>query len=63
MPTQAQTVELELAIYQSGYTVAAIGHLSGISRERLGKLMAGVEPTKEERETLQHLLAHWRPTF
>ena len=35
MPTQARTVELQLAIYQHGYTVAAVGHLSGISRERL----------------------------
>ena len=63
MPTQARTVELELAIYQSGYTVAAIGHLSGISRERLVALLAGAEPTQQERETLQRLLANWRPGF
>ena len=63
MPTQARTVELELAIYQSGYTVAAIGHLSGIGRERLARLIAGAAPTRQELETLQHLLAHWQPSF
>ena len=63
MPTQARTVELQLAIYQHGYTVAAIGHLSGISRERLVTLLAGAEPTQQERETLQRLLANWRPGF
>ena len=63
MPTQARTVELELAIYQSGYTVAAIGHLSGIGSERLAKLIAGATPTKQERETLKRLLAHWQPLF
>ena len=63
MPTQARTVELQLAIYQHGYTVAAVGHLSGISRERLVALLAGAEPTQQERETLQRLLANWRPGF
>ena len=48
MPTQARTVELELAIYQSGYTVAAIGHLSGIGLERLASLISGAEPTKQD---------------
>ena len=48
MPTQTRTVELQLAIYQHGYTVAAIGHLSGISRERLVTLLAGAEPTQRE---------------
>ena len=55
--------ELQLAIYQHGYTVAAVGHLSGISRERLVALLAGAEPTQQERETLQRLLANWRPGF
>ena len=63
MPSQARTVELEFAIYQAGYTVAAIGHLSGIPRERLMDLLSGAKPTKHERETLQRLLANWRPTF
>jgi len=63
MPTQARTVELELAIYQSGYTVAAIGHLSGIGLERLANLIAGAEPTLREREILQRLLAHWLPSL
>lgn len=63
MPTQARTVELELAIYQSGYTVAAIGHLSGIGLERLANLIDGAEPTLREREILQLLLAHWLPSF
>jgi hypothetical protein len=63
MPTQARTVELELAIYQSGYTIAAIGHLSGIDLERLVNLITGAEPTEQEREALQRLLAHWLPSF
>ena len=62
MPTQTRTVELQLAIYQHG-TCAAVGHLSGINRERLVTLLAGAEPTQQERETLQRLLANWRPGF
>ena len=60
---QTRTSDLELAIYRSGYTIAAVGHLSGINRDRLADLMSDAPPSRQERETLQRLLADWRPAF
>ena len=46
---------------RSGKTLAEIGFLTSISRERLGNLIAGAKASAEEREALK--AAHHRDVF